>query len=147
VVKIESILNNYELYRNELEADLCLLQNMLGLDAKEPGETIAELGQMLRFIKGCTDFMYDVRVEQRLEHAELRFKQISMLDWLIRSRTMEEQKIINALYVEGLSLAKAAERFYISKSTMFRRKQNLLSSLEIDIQHHEVFEELWNGTE
>ena len=81
MVKIESILNNYELYRNELEADLCLLQNMLGLDAKEPGETIAELGQMLRFIKGCTDFMYDVRVEQRLEHAELRFKQIS-ISWI-----------------------------------------------------------------
>lgn len=146
-MKIEQILDNYELYRNELEADLYLLQQMLSLDAKEHEGSTTELGQTLRFIKGCTDFISDSRIEQRLEHAELRFKQLSTLDWLIKSRSKEEQEIINALWIDGLSLANAAERFYISKSTMFRKKQNLLDSLESVLQDNLSFRELWNETE
>jgi hypothetical protein len=83
---IETMLENYELYKNELEADLYLLQTMLQQHMPEPSGDTIELGRVLKHLKGCADFVNDAAVDHRLRHAEMRFRQLSYLDWLIRSR-------------------------------------------------------------
>jgi predicted DNA-binding protein YlxM (UPF0122 family) len=141
---IEQILDNYERYHNELEADLYFLHLMLEVDLKEVEGSTAELGQILKFFKGCADFVNNEAVDRRLAHAELRFKQLSVLDWLIRSCSQDDQQIIQALWIDRLSLSEAAERFYISKTSMFRRKQEVLSSLETVMRSSKDVQELWN---
>ena len=37
MIEIKDILNNYDTYLNELQADLCLLRGMLQQDMGEPG--------------------------------------------------------------------------------------------------------------
>ncbi len=144
---IEQMLDNYERYHNELEADLYFLKLMLEVDMKEVEGSTAELGQTLKFLKGCADFVHNEAVDRRLAHAELRFKQLSVLDWLIRSCSQDDQKIIQGLWIDGLSLSEAAERFYISKTSMFRRKQEVLSSLEAAARSSKDVQELWNEVE
>jgi hypothetical protein len=141
---IEQIFDDYERYHNELEADLYFLHLMLEVDLKEVEGSTAELGQILKFLKGCADFVNNEAVDRRLSHAERRFKQLSVLDWLIRSCSQYDQKIIQALWIDRLSLSEAAERFYISKTSMFRKKQEVLSFLETIAQSSKDVQELWN---
>lgn len=144
---MEQLLNNYERYHNELEADLYLLQMMLQQDRPEPSGNTIELGVILNYLKGCADFVHDEVIDLRLNHAELRFRQLSYLDWMIKSRPQEEQEVIQALWFEKLSLAEAADKFYISKTSMHRRKQEILSSLEAFYQSNKTMQELWNEME
>jgi predicted DNA-binding protein YlxM (UPF0122 family) len=144
---IEKLLENYELYKNELEADLYLLQRMLQQHMPEPSGDTMELGRILKHLKGCADFVNDAAVDHRLHHAEMRFRQLSYLDWFIRSRASEEQEVIKALWLDRLSLSEAADRLYVSKSSMYRKKQEVLSALEAALSSDRTAQTLWNEME
>jgi predicted DNA-binding protein YlxM (UPF0122 family) len=144
---IETMLENYELYKNELEADLYLLKTMLQQHMPESSGDMIELGRVLKRLKSCADFINDAAVDHRLKHAELRFRQLSYLDWLVRSRASEEQEVIKALWLDRLSLSEAADRFYVSKSSMYRKKREVLSALEAVFSSDRTAQALWNDME
>ena len=144
---IEQMLDNYERYHNELEADLYFLKLMLEVDLEDTERTTSELGQALKFLKGCADFVNNETVDRRLAHAEHSFKQLTTLDWLIRSCPQSDQEVIQTLWLDKLSLSEAAERLYISRTSMFRRKQEVLSSLEAAARSSKDVQELWNEVE
>jgi hypothetical protein len=58
VIEIKDILNNYDTYLNELQADLCLLRGMLQQDMGEPGASLTELSFMLKHLR-CLFRVYE----------------------------------------------------------------------------------------
>lgn len=145
---IEKMLNNYERFQNELEADLDLLQRMLEQDMPDlsPGDTAA-LGKRLKQLKACADFVQNEEIDRRVEHAELRFRQLSYLDWMIKSRPQYEQEMIQTLWLEKLSVTQAAERLFISRSAVYRRKQKVLVGLDALIKENDWLLGLWDELE
>lgn len=126
-MKIQEKFENYERYRGELEADLCLLADTLHLEIPEPDGDTNALGQILRKMEASVDFMTDERIEKRLEHAKICFEQLTFLDWAIRSRSKRQQRILQGLYVERLSWQELIEELHVSPMTISRdRKQAFL---------------------
>lgn len=144
---IEKILNNYERFQNELEADLDLLQRMLEQDMPDPSGDTAALGKKLKQLKACADFVQNEQVDRRVEHAELRLRQLSYLDWMIKSRPQNERDIIQALWIEKLSVTQAAERLFISRSAIYRRKQKVLAGMEALVKENDWLLGLWDELE
>ncbi len=140
---MEQLLDNYERFHNELEADLYLLQMMLQLDRQEPlGDTI-ELGAVLKYLRGCADFVNDETIDMRLEHAELRFRQLSYLDWMIKSLPIQEREIINGFICYDENWEDVARRLYISRATYYRLRQKAIATLEQKVERDPVFADLF----
>jgi DNA-directed RNA polymerase specialized sigma subunit len=142
-MKIEKLLENYELYKNELEADLYLLQMMLQQNMPDASGDTVELGKVLKHLKGCADFVNDAAVDNRLQHAEMRFRQLSYLEWLIKSLPNQEREILSSLILIGESWENVTDRLYISRATLYRLKQKATESLEQKVKQDPAYEDLF----
>lgn len=142
-MKIEKLLENYELYKNELEADLYLLQMMLQQNMPDASGDTVELGKVLKHLKGCADFVNDAAVDNRLQHAEMRFRQLSYLEWLIKSLPNQEREILSRLILIGESWENVTDRLYISRATLYRLKQKATESLEQKVKQDPAYEDLF----
>ena len=136
-MKIQEQFENYERYRGELEADLCMLADILHVEMPEPDGNTNVLGRMLRKIEASVDFVADDRIEKRLEHAKMRFKQLTLLEWAIRSRPRRQQEILYGLYVERLSWQELMDELHVSQMTISRDRKQAFTDLE------KVLPELW----
>lgn len=130
MMTIQERFEAYEMYRGELEADLCMLADVLHLDRVEPDGNINELGQMLKRIEASVDFTASESIEKRLEHARMRFKQLTLLEWAIRSRPKRQQEILRGLYVERLSWRELVDTLHISPMTVSRDRAQAFSDLK-----------------
>ena len=78
---IEQRLKKYDRFRNELEADICTLSYMLNLNVIEPDGDLTQLNELLKRLQGSLDFVCDERIEERMAHARMRFRQLAT--WII----------------------------------------------------------------
>ena len=51
MIEIKDVLNNYDTYLNELQADLCLLRSMLQQHMGDPGASLTELSFMVKHLR------------------------------------------------------------------------------------------------
>lgn len=132
MVTIQELFENNERYRGELEADICMLRDMLEQEMPEPDGALSELGQMLKHLQGCADFVNSEQVDFRLEHAYLRFRQLSFLEWAIKSRPKRQRMILQQLYVEKKSWQELERELHISQMTISRDRNKAFKDLEAE---------------
>lgn len=134
MIEIKDILNNYDTYLNELQADLCLLRGMLQQDMGEPGASLTELSFMLKHLRCCSEFTNDAVIDMRLEHAELRLRQLSLAEWAIHSRQERQRLILQGLYVEGKSWQELQDELHVSQTTISRERNKALASIQNELE-------------
>lgn len=127
---IQERFEHYEKYRGELEADICLLREMLGLDLPDPEGNLKDLGQLLKRLQSSLDFINNEHIEKRMEHAWMRFSQLSSLDWAIQSRPTREREILECLIVNRLTWDETADHLHIGRRTVQRLRRKAFDDLD-----------------
>ena len=127
---IEQRLKKYDRFRNELEADICTLSYMLNLNLIEPDGDLTQLNELLKRLQGSLDFVCDERIEERMAHARMRFRQLATLDYLIRSCPTDERIALQSLFVDKLSWDETSSLLNVSRVTLHRIRRRALDRLE-----------------
>lgn len=127
---IEQRLKKYDRFRNELEADICTLSYMLNLNLIEPDGDLTQLNELLKRLQGSLDFVCDERIEERMAHARMRFRQLAALDYLIRICPRDERIALQSLFVDKLSWDETSSRLNVSRVTLHRIRRRALDRLE-----------------
>jgi DNA-directed RNA polymerase specialized sigma subunit len=89
---------------------------------------------MLKHLRCCSEFTNDAVIDMRLEHAELRLRQLSLAEWAIHSRQERQRLILQGLYVEGKSWQELQDELHVSQTTISRERNKALALIQNELE-------------